>query len=64
MKILVLVLLAMLVLSEAKRGGSGWKPVNKNSEIGISAESTIEVKTEPELNSSDVRHLVIEFCSS
>ena len=71
MKILVLVLLAMLVLSEAKSGGSGWKPVNKNSEIRFnSAESTIEVKTELQLNSPeieiepDVRRLVIEFCSS
>ena len=63
MKILVLVLLAMLVLSEAK--GGGWKPVNKKSEIRFnSTESTIEVKTELQLDSTDVRHLVIEFCST
>ena len=64
MKILVLVLLAILVLSEAK--GGGWKPVNKNSEISISAESTIEVQTEMQLNFHDARHLylVIEFCST
>ena len=66
MKILVLVLLAMLVLSEAKGGGSGWKPVNKSSIISLNSESTIEVKTELQLNSREVRlrHLVIDFCST
>ena len=64
MKILVLVLLAMLVFSEAK--GGGWKLVNESSFISLNSESTIEVKTELQLNSREVRlrHLVIEFCST